>query len=141
MRRTPSTKVDLNHSRITRIAELDDLARALFPGSNKNHQRAFLAIFVEIKWTPGQFMPALEPVAQKHGISARTLETVRAKMRRLGIIDHVCRFNKARGYREGWVLSARFRTSLDSLGKTYDRLRECKDANQERKERDLYRYL
>ena len=133
--------MDLNHSRITRIAELDDLARSLFPGKNKNHQRAFLAIFVEIKWAPGQFVPALEPVAQKHGISARTLETVRAKMRRLGIIDHVCRFNRARGYREGWVLSNRFRTSIECFGKTYERLRECKDANQERKERDLHRYL
>jgi hypothetical protein len=133
--------VDLNHSRITRIEELDDLARALFPGSNKNHQRAFLAIFVEIKWAPGQFVPALEPIAAKYDIRPRTLEMVRAKMRRLGIIDHVCRFNKARGYREGWVLSNRFRTSLEILGRTYEHLRECKDANQERKERDLHRYL
>lgn len=119
---------------------LDEVAGALFPG-NKVHQRVFLAIFVEIKWAPEQFVPALEPIAGKHGISPRTLETVRAKMRRLGIIDHVCQFNKARGYREGWVLSSRFRASLECFGKTYERLRECKDANQERKERDLHRYL
>jgi hypothetical protein len=140
VRITPSTKVDLNHSRIVRIEGLDDLAVALFPG-NRTHQRVFLAISVEIKWSPGQFLPTLEPIAEKHGISPRTLETVRAKMRRLGVIDHVCRFNKMRGYREGWVLSSRFRTSLERLAETYDRLRECKDANQERKERDLYRYL
>jgi len=140
VRTTSSTKVDLNHSKIARLEGLDDLARVCLPG-NKAHQRVFLAIFTEIKWAPGQFLPALEPVAQRHGISSRTLENVRAKMRRLGIIDHVSRFNKVHGYREGWVLSSRFRNGLECLGKTYDRLRECRDANQEHKERDLHWYV
>lgn len=140
MRNTPSTKVDLNHNKIARMEGLDELARALFPG-NKNHQRTFLAVFVEIKWSSGQFVPALEQIADKHGISHRTLETVRARMRRLGIIDHVSRFNKARGYREGWVFSNRFGSSLIHLRETCERLRLCRDANQEGKDRDLHKYL
>ncbi|MCX5758748.1 MAG: hypothetical protein NTU83_09645 [Candidatus Hydrogenedentes bacterium] len=140
VRTTPSTKVDLNHSKVARLEGLDDVAKALFPG-NKKHQCAFLAIFVEVKWAPGQFLPVLEPIADKYGIRARTFETVRAKMRRLGIIDHVCRFNKAYGYREGWVLSGRFSASLARLGETYEMLRICRDSTQEKKERDLYRYL
>ena len=63
---------------------LDELAKALFPG-NRNHQRTFLVIFAELKWAEGTFLPALDPLAQQHGISPRTLQTVRAKMRRLGL--------------------------------------------------------
>jgi hypothetical protein len=72
-----STKIDMSHSRIARIEDLDELAAILFPG-NKNHQKIFLAIFVELKWADDQFLPALEPVADKHGLSRRVLETVRA---------------------------------------------------------------
>ncbi len=136
----PSTKVDLNHSRISRMDGLDDLARALFP-NNKRHQRAFLAIFVEIKWAPGQFVPVLEPIADRHGISCRTLETVRAKMRRLGLIDHVCRFNNRHGYREGWVFSGRFARSLERITDTLARLREPNPQREEQKDRDIHKYL
>lgn len=135
-----STKIELNHNKIVRMEGLDDLARVLFPG-NKNHQKAFLAIFVEIKWAPGQFVPALEPIADKQGISHRTLETVRAKMRRLGLIDHVSRFNKNHGYREGWVFSNRFVSSLDVLARLQANLRICRKMEQEKKDRELDRYL
>jgi len=83
-----STKIDANHNKIRRAQDLDELAAVLFPG-NKNHQKTFLAIFVELKWNESQFLPSLGPIADKHGISRRTLETVRAKMRRIGLIDHV----------------------------------------------------
>jgi hypothetical protein len=53
-----------------------------------------LSVFVELKYADDQFLPNLEWVADKHGISRRVLETVRAKLRRLGILDHVSRFNK-----------------------------------------------
>lgn len=136
----PSTKIDLNHNRISRIEGLDELAKALFPG-NKNHQRTFIAIFVELKWSDGQFLSALEPIADKHNISHRTLETVRAKMRRLGLIDHVSRFNKSYGYREGWVFSKRFERSLKRLGELIQYIRECKKDAQKQKDRDAFRYL
>jgi len=50
-----STKIDLNHNKIGRIHGLDELAGVLFPGNN-NHQKIFLAIFIELKYAPQQFM-------------------------------------------------------------------------------------
>ena len=136
----PSTKADLNHNRISRMQSLDELAKVLCTG-NRNHQRLFIAIFVELKWAKDQFLPSLEPVADHYGISRRTLETVRAKMRRLGVIDHVSRFGKRYGYREGWVFSKRFEKSLMRLGELVSNARDCSRPDQERKDRDLYRYL
>jgi len=137
---TPSTKIDLNHSRIARMEGLDELATIFFP-NNRLHQRVFLALFVELKWAEDQFLPAMEPIADKHGISHRTLETVRAKMRRLGLIDHVSRFSRKRGYREGWVFSKRFERSLDRLATLAEGLKDTSKPEQERKDRDIHHYL
>jgi len=109
---------------------LDDLARTLFPG-----------LFVELKWAEGQFLPALEPIADKHGVGHRSLEIARAKMRRLGVIAHVSRFNKRWGYREGWVFSSRFARSLERLAKLFEEFKMRGSANQERRDRDLHLYL
>jgi hypothetical protein len=136
----PSTKIELNHSKISRMEGLDDLAKTMFP-NNKVHQRCFLAIFVELKWAQDQFLPTLDPIAEQHNISRRTLETVRAKMRRLGIIDHVSRFNRKHGYREGWVFSRRFERSLACLSEMTEKLKTPRDHSQEQKDRDAYRYL
>ena len=103
----PATKIDLNHNRVRRIEGLDEFVRILCPG-NRNHQRIFLLVFVELKWAEGQFLPALEPIIDKYGFSRRSLETVRAKMRRLGLIDHVSRFNRQWDYTS-------YCTSLSSL--------------------------
>ena len=137
---TPSTKIELNHSKIVKLEDLDELAKVLLPG-NKSHQVAFLAIFVELKWAPEQFLSTLEHIADKHNISRRTLETVRAKMRRLGIIDHVSRFNQKTGYREGWVFSGRFEKGLEHLSERVQNLKRCNAGMQEQKDRDAYRYL
>ena len=135
-----STKIEISHNRIARIEELDELAAILFPG-NKNHQRIFVAIHIELKWADGQFLKALEPIADKYGLSRRVLETVRSKMRRMGLIDHVSRFNRKYGYREGWVFSNKFSRSIKSLSHQVDALRECKGPIQERRDRDLFNYL
>lgn len=135
-----STKIDLNCGRIDRIDALDELAAILFP-NNRNHQRVFLAIFIELKWSEKQFLPILEPVASEYQISRRTLETVRAKMRRMGVIDHVSRFNKKYGYRGGWVFSNRFARTLQRLVDLPEQFREPKNAIQEQKDRDLFRYI
>lgn len=119
---------------------LDEFAAVLFPG-NRNHQKCFLALWVELKWAPDQFLPTLEPVADKYGISRRSLETVRAKMRRLGLIDHVSRFGQKHGYREGWVFSNRFVHALEKFASLAVKFRECRNAMQERKDRDLLSYL
>ncbi len=48
----PATKIDLNHNKSARIQGVDELAGSLFPG-NRNHQKIFLAIFIELKNADG----------------------------------------------------------------------------------------
>jgi hypothetical protein len=136
----PRTKIEFNSKKIGRIRGLDELAPLLFPG-NRRHQKVFLAIFIEIKYADQGLVPYLKPFCQKYEFSPRMLETVRSKMRRLGLIDHVSRFSKAHGYKDGWILSTRFSHSLTRLAELTKDLREKKDPLQERKDRDLFRYL
>lgn len=136
----PGTKIEFSCNKIARIKDLDELSALLFPGS-REQQKVFLATFIELKYAKGQFMPSLAPLCDKYGFTPRMLETVRSKMRRLGIIDHVSRFNKIHGYREGWVFSSRLSRSLARLSEITQGFRERKDALQERKDRDLFRYL
>ena len=136
----PSTKIELNHNKIARIQGLDELAGILFPG-NRNHQRIFLAIFIEMKYAPGDLIPSLAPLCDKYEFSPRMLQTVRSKMRRMGIIDHVSRFNKRYGYREGWVFSSRFANALIHITELDKGFRQRKDPLQERKDWDLFKYL
>jgi len=136
----PSTKIEFNCNKIARIQGLDELAQLLFPG-NRSHQRVFLAIFIELKYAPGQFLPHLSALCDRYSFSPRRLETVRSKMRRLGIIDHVSRFNKSHGYREGWVFSTRFSHALLRLVELSRDLRDKTDGHQEQKDRDLFMYV
>ena len=140
VKKVPSTKIELNYNKIARIQGLDELAGVLFPG-NKNHQNVFLAIFIELKYSRGEFMPNLSPLCDTYGFSPRMLETVRSKMRRMGLIDHVSRFNKTHGYREGWVFSNRFSRSLTRLSELIQGFKDRKGSLQERKDRDLFMYL
>ena len=119
---------------------LDELARILFPG-NRNHQRIFLAIFIELKYAPDQFLPSLTPLCDQYGFSLRMIETVRSKMRRMGIIDHVCRFNAANGYREGWVFSKRFPKAMVRMSEAVKSFTEDKGLHQKEKDMDLFRYI
>jgi hypothetical protein len=86
-------------------------------------------------------LPCLTPLCNRYGFSPRTLETVRSKMRRLGIIDHVSRFNKSHGYREGWVFSTRFSHALLRLADLSRDLKLKTDGLQEQKDRDLFMYV
>jgi hypothetical protein len=86
-------------------------------------------------------MPFLKPLCEKHSFSPRMLETVRSKMRRMGIIDHVSRFNKTHGYKEGCVFSSRFSRALSRLSDLAKGFRDRKDALQEKKDRNLFMYL
>jgi hypothetical protein len=136
----PGTKIDFNSNKIAHIQALDEIGSLLFPG-NKEHQKVFLAIFIELKYAKGGFLPSLRPLCNKYDFSPRMLETVRSKMRRLGLIDHVSRFNKAHGYGEGWMFSSRFCRSLSRMSDLISGFKERKDALTERKDRDLFRYL
>lgn len=109
-----STKIEWSFNKIAKLADSADLAEMLFPG-NRNQQHAFLVVWIALKWSKHHIVPNFTKVAREHGVSRRTLERVRAKLRRLGLIDHVSRFNVRHGYREGWVLSTRFQRSLNQL--------------------------
>jgi hypothetical protein len=136
----PGTKIEFNTNKIARTKDLGELAFLFFPGS-RDQQKIFLAIFIELKYTEDQFLPDLAPLCDKYSFTPRMLETVRSKMRRLGLIDHVSRFNKAHGYHEGWVFSSRFSRSLERLVELTRDFRERRCALQEKKDRDLFRYL
>ena len=136
----PRTKIEFNAKKIDRIHGLDELAALLFPG-NRNQQKVFLAIFIEIKYSKELFIPYLQPLCGKYGFSPRMLETVRSKAVRLGLIEHVSRLNRKLGYRDGWVFSSRFSRSLARLSELLQDLKDRKDTLQERKDRDLFRYL
>jgi len=135
-----STKIDFNYNRIARIQGLDELSVVLFPG-NKSHQKVFLSIFIELKYANNGFLANLIYLCDKYGFTPRMLETVRSKMRRMGIIDHVSRFNKAHGYREGWVFSSRLSRALKRLNELVLSFRGKTDILQEKKDRDLFRYI
>jgi len=109
-----TSKIDFSFNRIRRLADLADLAEVLFPG-NRNQQHAFLVIWISLKWADHRIVPNLSQIAKQREISKRTLERIRAKMRRMGLIDHVSRFNAKHGYKEGWVLSNRFERALQEL--------------------------
>jgi hypothetical protein len=136
----PRTKIEFNAKKIDRIQGLDELATLLFPGKRR-HQKVFLSIFIEVKYADGGFLPYLKPLCEKYEFSPRMLETVRSKMRRLGLIDHISRFSQSHGYKEGWVLSTRFCHSLSRLAELSNDFKERKEPMQERKDRDLFRYL
>lgn len=109
-----TTKVELNANKIARISDASDLAELLFP-SNRNQQHAFLVIWFTLNWAGPDLVPNLNEFADRQDVSPRTLARVRAKLRRLGLLDHVSRFNARHGYREGWVRSTRFEHSLAQL--------------------------
>ncbi|MGD0917892.1 MAG: hypothetical protein ABSB22_15680 [Thermodesulfobacteriota bacterium] len=134
------TKIEFNAKKIDKLQGLDELALLLFPG-NRRHQKVFLAIFIEIKYTDNGFLPHLRPLCEKYEFSPRMLEIVRSKMKRMGLIDHVSRFSRAYGYKDGWVLSTRFSHSLIRLAELAREFKDKKDPLQERKDRDLFRYL
>lgn len=136
----PSTKIEFNCHKILKINDLDELASLLFPG-NRNQQRIFLSIFIELKYAPDCFLPTFNYTSTQYKISPRSLELVRSKMRRMGLIDHVSRFNAKYGYREGWIFSSRFTKCLEHLSVLQQRLRTNQSALQKRKDQDLFRYL
>jgi hypothetical protein len=109
-----STKIEFSFNKINRMSDLADLAEMLFP-SNRNQQYAFALIWLLLKWADHNLVPNLSGMSEKHSVSRRTLERVRAKMRRMGLIDHVSRFNAKHGYKEGWVFASRFEHGLRQM--------------------------
>jgi len=126
-----STKIEWSFNKIARLKDSADLAEMLFPG-NRNQQHAFLAVWLALKWSDHRMVPNLGEIARQHGITKRTLERVRAKIRRIGLIDRVSRFNASYDGHEGWVLSRRFERSLRELADRLAGLKETIDGSRDK---------
>jgi len=73
-------------------------------------------VWLGMKYADGQFLASNTGFAGKYGVSSRTIEIVRAKMKKLGLIQRVSHFSPAFGNRPGWAFSPGFRHSLPRLG-------------------------
>ena len=129
---TESTKINFHHRRIRQVEDVTDLVGMLFPG-NRNQQHAAARILLHLRQSvsPAKTMADLE---RQHGISRRTLQRTRAKLARLGMIEHASGLCVRHGGQEGWALSGRMSTALRHLADRIDRWRQDDRPNQWDKE-------
>jgi hypothetical protein len=132
---TESTKIEFRYRHISQVRDFIDLAGILFPG-NRNQQHAAACILFELKWANG-IVPNLAHMESRYRLSRRTLQRARAKLARLGLIEHVSRFNARYGGQEGWRLSGRFSSGLRQLAEMADRWQEDRGSDQHEKEAAL----
>ena len=118
---TESTKINFAHGHVRHLEDITDLLVMLFPG-NRNQQHAAGRILLALKQA-GDIVNSLSFLEQKYNISRRTLQRTRAKLARLGLIEHVSWMNSRYGGRHGWKLSGRMSTALRRLADIIDRWR------------------
>jgi len=124
------TKITFHHRRISQISDFTELIEMLFPG-NRNQQHAAACIFFELKWA-NHIVPNLAHIERRYDISRRTLQRTRAKLSRLGLIEHVSYLNSRYGGQYGWKLSTRFERSLNQLGLLCAAFRNTKTSSKEK---------
>ena len=127
------TKISFNHRK--EISDYSDLVEMLFPG-NRNQQHAAACILFELKWADN-IVPNLVYIENKYSISRRILQRTRAKLSRLGLIEHISYLNSRYGGQSGWKLSTRFSSSLRKLAEYADLWAKEKDARVQGKEKML----
>jgi hypothetical protein len=128
------TKIDFHHRRISQISDFTELIEMLFPG-NRNQQHAAACIFFELKWA-NSIVPNLAYIESKYNVTHRVLQRARAKLSRLGLIEHVSYLNSRYGGQHGWKLSSKFETALRQLAEKCSMYRE-KTANTQEKDNML----
>ena len=121
-------KISFNHRK--EISDYGDLVEMLFPG-NRNQQHAGACILFELKWADG-LVPNLSYLEKRYDISRRILQRSRAKLTRLGLIEHISSFNKRYGGQSGWKLSTRFERALNLLAKKCAGLRDAKTSSKDK---------
>ena len=126
------TKIDFQHRRVNRISDFTELMEMLFP-DNRNQQHAASCIFFELKWADS-IVPNLGCIQSKYSVSRRILQRTRAKLSRLGLIEHVSRLNSRYGGRHGWKMSRRFELSMNELARTCTALKDMKRASKEKEQ-------
>ena len=104
----------------------------LFPG-NRNQQHAAACIFFELKWANGM-VPNMAYIESKYNVTRRILQRARAKLARLGLIEHVSHLNSRYGGQEGWKLSNRMSGALRTFADKIEVWQ--KDGRLERREKD-----
>ena len=129
---TELTKIEFRHRRISQLNDITDLVAMLFP-SNRNQQHAAARILMALK-KANRIVPSLGCLEHEHSLSRRTVERTRAKLARLGLIEHVGWMNKRHGSEQGWKLSSRMGGALRKLAHDIDAWQ--KDHRSERREKD-----
>jgi hypothetical protein len=124
------TKINFHHRRISQISDFTELIEILFPG-NRNQQHAAACLFFELKWAKSM-VPNLAYLERKYSISRRILQRTRAKLSRLGLIEHVSYLNNRYGGEHGWKLSSRFGQSLNQLAQKWIGFRDTKASVMEK---------
>ena len=132
---TVATKIDFNHRRIRQIADVTDLVGMLFPG-NRNQQHAAARILLALK-ASRDLVPSLSFLEKEHEISRRTLQRTRAKLSRLGLIEHVTWMSNRHGGKTGWRLFARFAGALRVLAEKAEAWAKDEKPERARKEEAL----
>ena len=127
-----ATKIDFRYRRMREMGDVTDLVGIMFPG-NRNQQHAAARILLALKAT-GKPLPSVGHLKQQYNISRRTIERTRAKLARLGLIEHVGWMNSRYCGQAGWKLSGRMSTALRQLADRIDEWR--KDTRPERSEKD-----
>jgi len=131
------TKIEFHHRRIRQLSDFTELIEILFPGS-RNQQHAAACIYFELKWGDS-IVPNLGFLESKYGISRRVLQRARAKLSRIGLIEHVSYLNSRYGGQHGWKLSSRFEAALRQLAYRCQGLRQPA-AGQREKDSMLLRF-
>ena len=124
------TKIDFRYRRISQISDYTELMEMLFPG-NRNQQHAAACIFFELKWA-NSIVPNLAYIESKYGVSRRILQRARAKLTRLGLIEHVSYLNSRYGGQHGWKLSTRFERGMRELAGKCAGFRDTRTSSNEK---------
>jgi hypothetical protein len=112
------TKINFQHRRVREIGDVTDVVELLFPG-NRNQQHAAARILLALR-SANEPLRTMATLEGKYGISRRTLQRTRAKLARLGLIEHVSGLSTRHLGQEGWLLSGRMSTSLRLLADKID---------------------
>ena len=122
------TKISFNHRK--EISDYSDLVEMLFP-DNRNQQHAAACILFELKWTD-LLIPNMSNLEGQYEISRRILQRTRAKLSKLGLIEHVSYLNSRYDGQHGWKLSTRFERALNQLAQKCTGLRDTKTSSKEK---------
>jgi DNA-binding transcriptional regulator YhcF (GntR family) len=136
---TEYTKISFQHRRIREISDVTDIVVMLFPG-NRNQQYAAAIVLMALR-TATEPLPSMAHLEGLHKISRRTLQRTRAKLARLGLIEHVSGLSTRYSGAHGWRLSGRMGTALRALADAIDTWRYETRRERMAKEEVLIRLL